>query len=110
MAEQSVHKMDRQNQQMSTLIQTDAPSAVTNTNPAVSYPNQEARETKVAAHFPEESSLMPTTESDHQAVSERIPHEFGPNEVDLENMDLSVFDSMFNLDMFSTFEVPEEWS
>lgn len=109
MAEQSVHKMERQSQQISTLIQTDVPAAVTTTDRSVPYPNQEAR-TDTEATNNAQGSLMSTTESDYQAVSERMPHEFGPNEVDLGDMDLSVFDSMFNLDIFSAFEVPEEWS
>ncbi|CRG86726.1 hypothetical protein PISL3812_03737 [Talaromyces islandicus] len=115
MAEQSIHKMDRQSQQRpTTSLQTDPPSAVTIADhPSVLglHPNLEARMDKTAANTVQESSsLMSTTEPDEPLGSERIPHEFGSTEADLQNMDLSVFDSLFNLDMFSNFEVPEEWS
>jgi hypothetical protein len=109
MAEQSIHKMDRQSQQLvAASLQTEIPSTVPTTDPSVL--GLHSSRTNTAITNTAQESLISTTESDDRVASNRIPHEFGPNEVSLENMDLSVFDSMFNLDMFSTFEVPEEWS
>lgn len=111
MAEQSIHKMESQ-QRITTSLQTDAPSSVTTADLLALGlpPNQEARTDKTVNNTTQESSLISTTELDDRVVSERMPHELGSNELDVENMDLSVFDSLFNLDMFSNFEVPEEWS
>jgi hypothetical protein len=113
MAEQSIHEMDKQSQHRVTFLQTGTPSAGAITDTPVSglHPNQEAETDKTGtSNTAQESSLFPTTEPDNLVESERTPHEFGSTEADAENMDLSVFDSLFNLDMFSTFEVPEEWS